>query len=340
MNVYTSDGLLVEQRAGADARTLAAEHGQQLISVYRLFLQLHHAGSGAMRMKDMLRHDAGDTSTAESSNGADKTTERRANNSSRGAAAAALTSNRRSLPLMPDSASTYSSSIAAVSAGTPYPMFLLSSNAIPETHRLRGFPFARTPSTTPGVLSKNNNRCCNGCEEIPLRWGLLTKLTTTTATITAAAAAASGGYGMGSAAVVSLHDKADGGSQRGSGDGTEGGSTTISAAATAAAQATATTEVSGDANGAPFMDRKCSPDAASVSPSAAAAGAGAAATVSAVSSLPRVFASGWSAAELQVHTTHRALICTATELPLGVDGTVEDGNVPLVFCCSVQCNAL
>ncbi|KPA73332.1 hypothetical protein ABB37_10021 [Leptomonas pyrrhocoris] len=294
MNVYTSDGLLVQQISSADAQALAPEQGQQLISIYRLFLQLHHAGSGAMRIKDMLKPDAAD-SPGES--GVDKAADRRAN-TARGAAPHNWSS-------MPEAASAYSGSIAAISSGMPYPMFLLSSNAIPEMHRLRGFPAGRPPASTAGVLlCKNNNRSCNGCEEIPLRWSLLTKQQQQQQQSTA-------GYGLASTGVSSnggvdaLHEKSERSPPRGSGAAADGVSGVTASARTTNAEAAGGDGVHGGAT----------------------------------EGHTRSFASGWSAAELQVHTTHRMLICVATELPLEVDNVVEDGNSPLVFCCSVLSTA-
>ncbi|KPI84865.1 hypothetical protein ABL78_6093 [Leptomonas seymouri] len=307
MNTYTSDGLLVEQTAGADSQVLPPEQGQQLITIYRLFLQVHHAGNGSMRIKDMLKPDAMD-SAGDSS--ADKTADRRTN-ATRGAI---LNSNWSSMPSMPEAASAYSSSIAAVSTGTPYPLFLLSSNAIPETHRLRGFPSGRPPVSTAGVPLKSNNRSCNGCEEIPLRWSLLTKQTPATAGHGRATVEAPLNSGA-----PAVQDKSEGSPQRGPGDG--GNS---SPSVTASVQST-TGVAGGDGTrlGAPEGNTRSLASAAT-------------ATAAAASSAPRAFASGWSAAELQVHTTHRVLVCTATELPQGADDAVEDGSTPLIFCCCVQ----
>ena len=318
MNLYTSDALLVEQIAGADTEVLAVEQGQQLISVYRLFLQLHHAGSGTMRIKDMLKPESAEAAAGEISG--DKGADRRSS-ASRGTAT--LTSNWGSQPSMPEAASAYSSNIAAVSTGTPYPMFLLSSNAIPATHRLRGFASGRSlPSA--GVLTKNNNRSCNGCEEIPLRWSLLTKQALTTTTNTTAAPV--------------VQEKKLEGAESGPG-------------ATASAPSTATSTTT--KNSTAGVGESASRDTAQLggggqgSVGGGADGVvttGASATVAAVapshaaSPALRAFASGWCAAELQVHTTRRVLICTATEMSLDEADFVEDGNTPLVFCCSVQPN--
>lgn len=179
MNIYTSDGLLVEQvgsAASATAAALAPHHGQQLISIYRLFLQLHHAGNGDMRLKDMLKPEAADTGAEggpealTAGGGGDR---RSAGGRNVGGG---LNHNWSSMPSMPEAASAYASTAAAISTGTPYPMFLLSANAIAETHRLRGFPDASAGHRASAVTeSKNNNRSANGCEEIPVRWSLLAK---------------------------------------------------------------------------------------------------------------------------------------------------------------------
>lgn len=356
MNVYTSDGLLVEQTASPDATPLAVEQGRQLISIYRLFLQLHHASSGAMGIKDMLKPDAGDTTgntnnsnnninSMNSNTAPDKATDRRAGNNRIGGVnnSNALNGggNWGSMPAMPEAVSAYSSSIAAISAGTPYPIFLLSSNAIPETHRLRGFPSGR-PVVLPGVTTKNNNRSCNGCEEIPLRWSLLSKQSPTPIGGVPESAEGNtqrGGMGGGGGAhsnggqtaelsdTASLNAGSGGAAMHGSGaDTAQGlaGRSGLEAATRPSANAVVA------AHGATATEHSTNMSTAVTT----------AAAVSALPPVSRVFASGWCAAELQVHTTHRVLICTATELALDAGDVVEDGNAPLVFCCAVQSHTL
>ncbi|GET87228.1 hypothetical protein, conserved [Leishmania tarentolae] len=319
MNIYTSDGLLVSR--GADTDELTTAQGQQLISIYRLFLQLHHAGTGTMRIKDMLKPETTDAVSEHGGGGAsgDKNADRRGGGAGRGGAGAA---NVNWSSIMPES-TAYTSSIAAVSAGTPYPIFLLSSNAIPETHRLRGFASAVVPqqlhqhATTAGTVAttctKNNNRSANGCEEISLRWSLLTKQLPPCPTV----------------AVVS--------SAAGSTTGASAG-TPASMAATVNTTA-ATTTTAETAAGVPVERTDVAGVPRSSMPNAKSAGN----VASAAASLARIAAptlcaypSGWTAAQLQVHTTKQVMVCTSTEVSLDSDGSAEDGNAPLLFCCSAQ----
>ncbi|KAG5483004.1 hypothetical protein LSCM4_07214 [Leishmania orientalis] len=324
MNVYTSDGLLV--RGGAETGGLLAEQGQQLISIYRLFLQLHHAGTGTMRIKDMLKPEATDAAGEHGSGGAGggKNTDRRGGGAGRGASGAANANWNSVVPSTPEN-TAYTSSIAVVSAGIPYPMFLLSSNAIPETHRLRGFASAAVPQqsqkqhasgTASTAATKNNNRSANGCEEIAVRWSLLTKQVPLCPTASKANAAA--------------------------------GAVTGSPAGAPSSMAAAVSTTSGKDVTAPIgtgvsVDRAHVIREHSFPVLSTASGAGVPSVGSAAASTARnsvvapcAYPSGWTAAELQVHTTKQVMVCTATELSFDLTEGVEDGNSPLLFCCSTQ----
>ncbi|XQJ25907.1 hypothetical protein NXY56_001852 [Leishmania guyanensis] len=312
MNLYTSDGLLVS--GGTDTGGLSVEQGQRLLSIYRLFLQLHHAGTGAMRIKDMLKPGMTDSVSEHGSagGGGDKNADRRGGYGT-------VNPNWGSIaPSMPESPA-YTGSIAVVSSGTPYPIFLLSSNALPQTHRLRGFASAAAPQQHQAATAatKNNNRSANGCEEIALRWGLLTKQNPSCSAATAGASAAVGAVTGAPANALT--------------------STTGSVDVTAATEMTA--EIGPDspvdkrgAAGAHHISMANTTSPCSATPAASAAAPPARTSALALSAYP----SGWTAAELQVHTTKQVMVCTATELSLDLDEGVEDGNAPLLFCCSVQ----
>lgn len=281
MNVYTSDGLLVSRTAedGSEDTGLTAEQGQQLISVYRLFLRLHHAGTSVMRLKDMIRPDPNSGGGSGGNDGSGGT-------------------------------ATYANSVALLSPDTPYQMFLLSSNALPETHRLRGFPTAAPSAAQVAATPKNNNRCANGCEEIPLRWGLLSKQAPPPNS------PLSPGHNANTPAVATP-----------AAGGAAGNGLAMPAAAAAAALA-------GSRDGAD------SP--AGVSTSSTASGVlppQPMQPVAAPPSGPHAYPSGWMPAELQVHTTKQVMSCTAAEVSLDVDGGAEDGHAPLLFLCSTQPNA-
>ncbi|KAG5504565.1 hypothetical protein JIQ42_06401 [Leishmania sp. Namibia] len=324
MNVYTSDGLLV--RRGAETGGLLAEQGQQLISIYRLFLQMHHAGTGTMRIKDMLQPEATDAAGEHGSGGAggDKNTDRRGGGAGRGASGAANVNWNSVMPSMPEN-TAYTSSIAVVSAGTPYPMFLLSSNAIPETHRLRGFASAAAPQqsqkqhaagTASTAATKNNNRSANGCEEIAVRWSLLTKQVPPCPTASMANAAA--GAVTGSPA---------------------GASTSMAAAMSTTSGKDKTAPIGTDVSaGRAHVIREHSFPVLSTASGAGVPSVGSAAASTARTAVvaPCAYPSGWTAAELQVHTTKQVMVCTATELSFDLTGGAEDGNSPLLFCCSTQ----
>lgn len=320
MNTYTSDGLLLS----AASSNLTASQGQRLISIYRLFLQLHAVGQGGMRIKEMMKPDSttspegSDTitntiTTAAAATGLDP--RQPPNRRGRGgdwpaAAAPAMT------VLMPAYTTT---GTTAAHGNSPYPIFLLSSNAIPPTPRLRGFAavstiapgtataaaqiasaaFAASPTflnaaakadtrrrgTTSAAMEDNNNRSANGCDEIPLRWGLLMR----SATHRVAAAMPAGGAAGGG-------------------------------------------DTAGD-----NIESELTP----------------------VASLQlHSFASGWAAAELQVSTSTTVYCCAPTELPhLGIlspphaEGRRNDENAtaatpstaaaragatPIIFCCTAS----
>ncbi|TPP53127.1 hypothetical protein CGC20_30115 [Leishmania donovani] len=309
MNVYTSDGLLVSR--GADSGGLSTEQGQQLISIYRLFLQLHHAGTGAMRIKDMIKPETTDAVSEHGSGGAggDKNADRRGGGAGRGGSGAVNATWSAIMPSMPEN-TAYTSSIAVVSTGTPYPMFLLSSNAIPETHRLRG---------------------ANGCEEIALRWSLLTKQPPSCPT-----AAAAAGSAVGAATGASAGTPA---SMTATVNATKATVMTAETAADVPVDRTgfpgarnfsmSSTKSAGHLPGASQRDRMAGEwsNAGNVAPAATTPARTAALA-------PCAYPSGWTAAELQVHTTKQMMVCTATELSLDLDGGAEDGNAPLLFCCS------
>ncbi|KAG5509075.1 hypothetical protein JKF63_06083 [Porcisia hertigi] len=326
MNVYTSDGLLVS--GGVDPGSLSAEKGQQLISIYRLFLQLHHAGTSTMRIKDMIRAETPDGAGEQGSGvGGDKSADRRGGGAGRGGAGSASVNWNSMIPPTPET-TAYTSSIAAVSTGIPYPMFLLSSNAIPETHRLRGFTSAMAVqqqaaavgNSVTTVATKNNNRSANGCEEIALRWSLLTQQTPCSANLATASAASVAGSGVTAASAV----------------------VTPTSMATLA-KATAYTETTPDIGTRIPSDRTDVVDASQVSVSNTAK-PGSAPSTDAVAVSPAclsapslcAYSSGWTAAELQVHSTKQVMVCTATELLLDLAGDGEDGNAPLLFCCTTQ----
>lgn len=339
MNVYTSDGLLVSR--GADSGGLSTEQGQQLISIYRLFLQLHHAGTGAMRIKDMIKPETTDAVSEHGNGGAggDKNADRRGGGAGRGGSGAVNANWSAIMPSMPEN-TAYTSSIAVASTGTPYPMFLLSSNAIPETHRLRGFASAVAPQqqhhaaaagTAATASTKNNNRSANGCEEIALRWSLLIKQPPACPTAAAAAGSAAGaatGAFAGTPASMTATVNA-----------TTATVVTAEAAADTPMDRTGfagarnfsmpNTKSAGHPPGASPRDRVAGEwsNAVNVGPAAASPARTAALA-------PCAHPSGWTAAELQVHTTKQMMVCTATELSLDLDGGAEDGNAPLLFCCS------
>ncbi|CBZ25063.1 conserved hypothetical protein [Leishmania mexicana MHOM/GT/2001/U1103] len=341
MKVYTSDGLLVSR--DADTGGLSTEQGQQLISIYRLFLQLHHAGTGTMRIKDMIKPETTDAVGEHGSGGAggDKNADRRGGGAGRGGSGAANTNWSSVMPPMPEN-TAYTSSIAVVSTGTPYPMFLLSSNAIPETHRLRGFASAVAPQqqqhaasagTAATASRKNNNRSANGCEEIAVRWSLLAKQPPSFPVAAAAGSAPGAATGASAGtpdsitatvnATTAIVMTADTGADV-PGDRTGcAGARTFSMSNTKSA---------GHLPGAPQRDRVAGEwsNAGNVAP-ASSADASPAHTAALA---PCAHPSGWTAAELQVHTTKQVMMCTASELSLDLDGGAEDGNAPLLFCCS------
>ncbi|KAG5482826.1 hypothetical protein LSCM1_06857 [Leishmania martiniquensis] len=322
MNVYTSDGLLV--RGATETGALSAWQGQQLISIYRLFLQLHHAGTGTMRIKDMMKPEATDVAGEHGGGGAggDRNADRRGGGAGRGASGAVNANWNSLLPSMLET-TAYTSSIAVVSAGTPYPMFLLSSNAIPETHRLRGFASAagapqqqqqHTAATT--AATKNKNRSANGCEEIAVRWSLLVKQRSPCPSAAVASAAAGAATASPAGAPTSVTTKVS--------------ATAAKDAKTQVGEDTAVGRVCVMSERPFSMPSMASADdVSSVAPAATTT-----ARTAAVAPCAHPF--GWTAAELQVHTTKQVMVCTATELPLDLSGGAEDGNSPLLFCCSTH----
>ncbi|KAK7196540.1 hypothetical protein NESM_000591900 [Novymonas esmeraldas] len=323
MNVYTSDGLLVSE--GVDGGTLSAEHGQQLIAIYRLFLQLHHAGTGAMRIKDMIKPDAvdgGGEPGSGSGSGA-------GGGGGSGSGGPGERGDRRSSALAPEAAATYTTAIPAISAGTPYPTYLLSSRAIPATHRLRGFPSATTTNNTATMSAannnNNNNRSANGCEELAVRWSLLTKPPPTSPTSSSSVAAAAA-----AAAAVAAGKSGSGGAL--------GSTATASVKGPAVAPGLLDDDESAGATAAGGVRSATNTTTTTTTTTTAMAAAAAAAHgPPPPPRAPCAYPSGWTAAELQVHTTRRVMVCTATEVPLdGRDHGVEDGSTPLLFCCSTQ----
>lgn len=188
MQLCTVDGLLIEtvhsESDSPDVTPLRPEVGPQLVSLYRLFLRLHHASDTPASVHTLIKN-------SEASSGAGD-------------------DGREVRPRAWETETMVgdeSAQAALSGAPVPYPIFLLPSAASPDVTALCGFPSyrksmaadhgeasrvaRRQPGEKPArssvistILGRsewladgakhmpNPNRCANGAEEIPIRCGL------------------------------------------------------------------------------------------------------------------------------------------------------------------------